>query len=163
MIATITAIFFSYWAIALLSVFLIFFSYKDYKNWSLFFIPILGISVYGLFNLEPIFAAKCVAAYLPIGVLWSFWRWKRHGDDVMKGVSVGELNDRQKSVLIEELTPRYNVDKISSWIIAWPFSAISHIFSDIIALVSKVIREYLIEIYSKISGKHLKELNKEPF
>lgn len=160
MLATLTAIFFSYWTIAILSVFLIFFSYKDYKNWSLFSISLLGAAVYGIFNLEPMFALQCLAAYIPVGVLWSFWRWKRHGDDTMKGVIVGTLNDRQKSVLIEQLTPRYNIDRISTWVVAWPFSLISHVFSDIIALVSKVIREYLIEIYSKISGKHLEALNK---
>jgi hypothetical protein len=158
MVAILTGLFFSYWSIALISLCLLFFSYKDYRNWSLFFISILAVVAYQVFALEPMDAAKCLAGYLPIGILWSFWRWKRHGDVTMKGIDPVSLNDNQRSVLIEKITPRYNIDLITGWVMAWPFSAISHIFSDLIALVSKIIREYFIEIYTKISGNHLEKL-----
>lgn len=118
-------------------------------------------------------AGISVAAYLPIGIVYSIWRWYayvgKHNDRVVelflrqrKETHKDVLNDPEKTAklvgYLETERPRASEakQKISTWIVYWPISLLWYLLSDVIldvldwtARQLKALGEW---IYSKLFG-----------
>lgn len=92
--------------------------------------------------------------YIAIGVFWSFWRYRAY---VFINVEmVKSLDEKYRSRRVAELHPTKNLDRITAWIIVWPFSLIEHLIGDLIdaarALVTRVFKGVYYKIYTSLTA-----------
>jgi len=95
------------------------------------------------------------AVYFVIGVLWSFIRYRAFVRERVEHIksAVPEKYKRDRALA---LAPSNNLDRITGWIIIWPFSFVEHILGDIItaikALVTRVFKGVYHRIYTKLTA-----------
>lgn len=149
------AAFVNWWAFGgLITIGLI--SERGGNQWcSVFFGVLLTIVSTFLFKLYeyPIQSiALLVAVYFVVGIIWSFWRYKRY---VTNAVLEFESNTAYRqsvsqSNFIERLSPSEHWDAITGWVIVWPFSFVEYGVSDTIDAVKAVVSKYFKSIYQRI-------------
>jgi hypothetical protein len=106
-----------------------------------------------------------IGAYIPIGLFWSFFRWRRFcnrkvaefneydwGDD--SGAKTSAINHLKR-----DIDPSKNVGRVVQWIFIWPFSLIDNILGDIYDMVVNLVRVHLISLYRRISDNALKRID----
>lgn len=110
---------------------------------------------YFYFNVDLKDVLVAAAVYLVIGVLWSFIRYRAFVRETVEYITtcVPEKYRRGRAL---DLAPSNNLDRISGWIIIWPFSFVEHILGDIItaikSLVTKVFKGVYHRIYTKLTA-----------
>ena len=133
--------------------------------WSFVGIAILGAVTYFFFGLDPATVGYGLLAYIPTGIGWSIFRWKRHCKRAFSSYSpdtkdndpwTGALSSKQD--LIRLLDPKRQMNKIITWIFVWPFSFLDNLIGDIIDLVRDFVKKYLIQIYNNIAGNYLDQI-----
>lgn len=103
-----------------------------------FGIPLETISFYAL-------------AYLVVGLVWSFWRYR-----VFLNKQVGYLEQRtwrnqaHKVEAVAQLAPTNNLGQITAWIIIWPFSFIECALGDVINAVQALVTKVFKGVYYKM-------------
>lgn len=95
--------------------------------------------------------------YLVVGVLWSFWRYRGYVAKEMQQLqSIMFKRQADLEWRLHCLAPGNNLDRISAWIIIWPFSLVEHLLGDIInainALASKVFKGVYFKIYTSLTA-----------
>lgn len=92
-----------------------------------------------------------LVAYFVAGVVWSFCRYRLY-----VGFMVGSLESRkwksqaEKESAIDKLAPSNNLERITSWIIVWPFSVIENVLGDIITMIQTLVTKVFKGVYYKI-------------
>lgn len=107
----------------------------------------------GLFLLYPVAWATvgyAALAYLPIGFVWSFWRYRKH-----------VRNGLKRGVAKVHLEPNSCVSSIVYWVIFWPISFIESIFSDFFDFVRHIVTSWLNRAYTAIFKAATKGLDTE--
>jgi hypothetical protein len=134
------------------------FEHRGASRWAVFAGLVSMAISYFYFDITLENIAFCAVAYLVVGLVWSFWRYKRFVADSVEYIKARNYrNDFDRNNAYENLHPSRNLSAITSWIIIWPFSAIENILGDVItaiqALVTKVFKSVYQKIYEKaISG-----------
>ena len=117
---------------------------------------------------DPVTLAALLAVSMGIGTLWSLWKWRRHvRSDSVQAALKRELKSYHKYYRVspDSKAPRYidstyfpnearaswNVEKISTWIILWPFSMIVYFFEDFLVDIARWIYERFAKIYARIT------------
>jgi hypothetical protein len=126
--------------------------HNESRGWSMFFGIVVMISSYFFFNVSLETIAYYVAAYVVIGLLWSFWRYKRFVTAGIESINFesDHISSGYKRNRISEFHPSENLDKITAWIIVWPFSMIENVTGDLISLVHTLITKVFKGVYHKI-------------
>lgn len=90
--------------------------------------------------------------YLVIGLLWSFWRYKRYLSKKMSVIknSAALFSDVEKKSMIEKLAPNKNIDRICTWIMVWPFSLIDNAFGDLINSIEYLVKTVFKRVYYRL-------------
>ena len=96
------------------------------------------------------------ALYIIIGVLWSFWRYKRYAEKEIEEVKARDIH--YKNIVIEKLHPKEMLGTITSWIIVWPFSMIENVIGDIIDAIKLLVTRVFRAIYYKIYESAIAQL-----
>lgn len=97
--------------------------------------------------------AIIVGLYIPIGIPYSFHRYKMWCED-----TIAEY--KQHSYLNPpNLDPMENMDRLIYWIVLWPISLITNIAKIIKRQVRELIKRHLIDVYTKISAPFLQQAN----
>jgi len=160
----------SYWVLGAFILFAIWVESNDCHGWSATF-TILGlVSAYFIFSLSPLL----LLAYIPVGILWSVWRWKVYCKDCLKRAKAGNLytgswnevgskeNKEASRRALESATKLSgNVDKIVAWIICFPASMIERLASDLIDFIRIVVTDWCAKLYTGISANTLKDFDKD--
>lgn len=93
--------------------------------------------------------------YISVGLLWSFWRYKDFVTtsiaDIMK--SKDNQTFQLTNHMIKEISPNNMVSTIVAWVIAWPFSLVGNVLSDLVNIV-------FIKAYNKIYQNAVNNINK---
>lgn len=160
MIEFILGILVSWWFLGGLGLWLLLLSHWESDGWGLFFLILLAICIYLAFNIPANIILSIIALYIPIGIGWSIFRWKRHCKNTIKGVDFEKLGLYKKGLLLVKLKPEENTTKIVNWIFVWPFSFIETILGDIVDIVEDFVRERIIGVYNGISKKYLDQINR---
>lgn len=147
------------WTVVILTILLvlgIIAEYKEYTGWAVFFMIIAGIVTFYTFSFSWISIIIGVVAYLVIGLLWSFWRYRRHAKDVV----LLHKNDPKhyKEFALKGLEPKAMLGTITSWIIIWPISFIESLIGDIINFVETLVTKVCRSVYYKIYESAYEEL-----
>lgn len=124
----------------------------------------LAVVAYGYYDVQLKDIVVSIICYFVIGVLWSFLRYRRYVIERLEFVKL-HIRADSRDAAIHRLAPSANLDRITAWIIVWPFSAIEHILSDVIAaikgLVTRVFKGVYHNIYTKLTVGLLSEKSLE--
>lgn len=137
--------------------------YAESSGWTVFLSILFGVASYFLFNLSPKDLLWTAPLYVVIGVLWSLWRWKRRCDKkvalFMEGADKNK-NKHGREILEQQITPSAvgNKERITTWVLTWPFGLVVHSCNDIFSLVGKMIDKYLIKAYQGIGQTAINKL-----
>lgn len=103
------------------------------------------------------------AGYLVVGLLWSFWRYKLYVAKMVAGLSERVFkSQKEKTWAVERLLPSNNLERITSWIIVWPFSVIEHTLGDIITLIQTLVTRFFKGVYYRFYLTATKDLLATP-
>ena len=152
----------------------LFCEYNERHGWTVIFTGILTYIGYKLFQLTPSQLGMVVGGYLPIGFLWSFWRWKRRCDSVVEKTEerINELKstwnghqlagriDSCRLDAIKQITPSEQLDTLVFWVIGWPFSFIEMFLHDFVNLIERTIRAIATQTYQRITAKATARIDK---
>jgi hypothetical protein len=154
-------------AIAILFSFCLFSEYHDSTGFSFFWgLIAVVISLY-VFNIPSEWIAYALYSYIPIGVLWSLWRWRRycssclvtyqHEKKTYKHTPIEDL----KASAIRTMNVTHNKGRITGWILGWPWSVIINLTKDIIKALEKIISVYLRKVFEAISSSARSEISND--
>lgn len=148
-IGFITGLLLSWPAMIIVLVFGILCEHNGSHGWAVFASLVSMAVAYFLFSVSLFHLALGAIAYIGIGLVWSWHRYKRHANDIVEKHIYA--TDIAKSHALEQLHPKAMLPTITAWIVIWPFSFIEHFIGDIIngiqLLVSKVFRGIYHKIY----------------
>lgn len=159
----------SYWVLGAFILFAIWTESSDSHVSSAVFTMLSLTSAYLIFNLSPLL----LLAYIPVGILWSVWRWKVYCKNCLKEARNGNLaspswsekgnaDKKGNRRLLESATKLSgNVDTIVCWIIGFPASMVDRAVSDVIDFLRIVVSEWCAKLYTGISANTLKDFDKD--
>ncbi|HET8688451.1 MAG TPA: hypothetical protein VFM18_17710 [Methanosarcina sp.] len=134
----------------------ILFEHNAARGWAIFTGLIATVVAYFTFQIPLIDIAYGLAAYIALGVVWSFYRYKRH---VMEEVrKVEDKDDAAKRYVIRELHPSAMLGTITAWILIWPFSIIDNLIGDVINAVETLVRTVFRGVYHRIYENAVEKL-----
>lgn len=100
----------------------------------------------------PMSVVKWIAiAYIPLGLIWSFWRWRVYCNHQVERANNSTTGAYDKSWLRVQMDIKENIDKLISWVLGWPLSLIERIFGDVMEFTKIVITEWFKKVYDRIS------------
>ena len=103
------------------------------------------------------------AGYLAVGLVWSFWRYNVYAKETVEWIKTLQVPDKfsvsYRQSHIDNLAPSKNLDRITAWIIIWPFSLVECVLGDIINAIQSLVTKVFKGVYSKIYLNHVKSLN----
>lgn len=128
----------------------IFFEHAGARGWAVFTGIVTMLVSYFFFDVGLETIAYCAIAYVAVGVVWSFWRYKVFVDESVAKIKESGASGHRKGLMIETIAPHRNLDTITAWIIIWPFSAVENILGDIITMVQALVSDVFKGVYHKI-------------
>lgn len=113
-------------------------------------------------------AATCaaLAAYLPIGVAWSWWKWRRLVDDHAAPLRAELATWKpstyyatwEKYVTSKLPSPSRHKERISLWIAYWPFSVTAYIVGEWIVDCVEAVYKRIKRIYESVNKRAVRNL-----
>jgi hypothetical protein len=155
---------------------------REHHTWAAFLMIVSLTIIYFIFEIKLIHALIVAAAYIPIGMIWSVFRWKIHckrstekakndllnrHEDVTSNRFKG--NDSFISIhLKDSIDVRRNTDKLVLWVVCWPISIIERSIGDAIHAVRFMVTDWFGSVFQRISDSAstdfentMNELNKK--
>lgn len=124
------------------------FEANEAHGWAIFMGVVSAVVAYFFFAIPLMTLFVYGAGYLAVGFIWSFWRYKRHADCVVDEYRGRSLISRKEAV--EKLRPSNMLDKITTWVLVWPFSMVENVLGDFIKVVQTFITKFFKGIYNRI-------------
>ncbi len=164
----------SYWFLAIVLLVALITEYNDKYVATAFFTGIGLVSAYLLFNLS----TWMLVAYVPAGMVWSFWRWRVYTKNCAALAKEGKLEvegssrngwkeiknpskEKSREALVQATLLLPNLDRIISWIICFPISIIESAVDDFIHVLKIAITEWFAKVYRMSTESALKDFDKE--
>lgn len=157
----ILAIVLTWWFFGGLCIFALFSVHNEYEFFSFLSVVGIGTLAYFLFNLQLATIGWVALAYIPTGLAWSIWRWRKHCKTSVEEHNASTSEHWGSDLIEYRLNPSNNIGKIVNWVFIWPFSFVESVLSDLIDAVEDFIKNYLIKIYENISGKYADQIIKK--
>jgi hypothetical protein len=132
----------------------------DSTGWATFVGVITGVVSYAFFKIPLVDLIIYGVAYLIVGFFWSFWRYKRHSRDVVERCIGADAS--VKKIALYNLYPTRMLDRITQWVLIWPFSMVGNFIGDFVKLIQTAITKYFRSIYHKIYNQAVSDLNIDP-
>lgn len=141
----------------LLSLGVIFESYDN--NGMAVFIGLCSMVVaYFMYDLQLITLVYFTVAYIFLGIVWSFWRYKRYVDQNVESCNAIGTSDHARNYMLEQIKLENMLGKITSWIIVWPLSMIENVTGDAVRLIKTLVSDTLKSVYTKIYANAIKNV-----
>lgn len=150
-----------WWSLPIVALFALWSTHNDYDGWAVFFTLVLGTITALLFDIPASYIWWSLAAYIPIGLAWSMFRWKRYVSFKVKEYNEdADKSDIKHARLLEKIQPSANVSRIVHWVLIWPFSILDNLIGDIIEYVTQLVNKHLIGIYRRITLSAVDKIEK---
>lgn len=147
---------FNWWFGALILVFAMVSSNDESAGFTIFWTALLAFVIYHTVDMPVEYFWLALAAYVPIGVVWSVYRWKRYAiRRVEKYNEIINPSDSDYARLLRNTDSKQNVDTIVAWMIVWPISIIENMTSDIVAALNDFVKNKMNGVYKKLSDSAL--------
>jgi hypothetical protein len=109
-------------------------------GWALFLSIVAAIIAVLAFHVPLSTVLWGALVYIPIGFVWSFWRFRRYGKHLQREV---EENRMSKDTALRRLDVKNAYSDILMWIFTWPISFIALTCGDIIDVFTDLVRNTL--------------------
>lgn len=139
------------WMLAGLLIASVFFEHKECRGWVVFLTISAVVITYILCGLQPIHLAYAALAWIPIGIIWAMWRWKRHCARVVNETDTSDEWSVNRAK--EKLNPTENKSTLVYWVWAWPISMVDMTMGDVYDLIENLITKVFKGTFAKISLK----------
>lgn len=143
-----------WWWIPIFSLGSIILDRTEHYFWSLVTTILIIVSCLVLLNLSWQYIFYIAIFYIPVGFLWSFWKWYQNCKKVINEIETKEyisnyrLGDLQDKVAIHR-----NLHKITGWVLSWPVSIFCYLLEDVLVSIEKTIRNISKYTYVKWSDQ----------
>lgn len=146
------------WAIlAVLFILGVLFEYNEARGWTVFVTVVSAIVAYFSFAVPFVTILIYSVSYLAIGLVWSFWRYKRYVSTKVERYKNHDQTTRLR--VARELTPSAMLSTITAWVIVWPFSLIENLTGDLLRLIETLVTTVFRSIYNRIYNFAIADLN----
>ena len=126
------------------------FEHNNHRGFAVF-IGLISIAIsYFVFDVPLKIIAAYAAGYLVIGLLWSFWRYKRFVEMALSRIKASGKSDAYMKAAVENLAPSNQLLTITAWIIIWPFSAVENVVGDVLNMIQTLVTKFFKGVYNKI-------------
>jgi hypothetical protein len=139
------------WAIVILAVLALFGILAEHNKssgWAVFWLLLAGGVAYLAFSVPLSLLAIAAAAYIAIGLVWSFWRYKRHVTEMVDKHKNSDTHTRE--MVLRQIHPKSMLGTITAWIVVWPFSFVASIVGDLITFIQSLVTKFFRGVYFKI-------------
>jgi hypothetical protein len=136
------------------------FEHRDHRGWAVFAGIVSMVVSYFYFDVPLTLLAEIAAAYIAIGFIWSFWRYKRFVRQGIEELKECWTDPREVATRAERFKPGKHVDTISCWVIIWPLSFIGCVTGDIIDTVGELIQRFFKGVYARIYASAVQDIMK---
>jgi len=126
----------------------ILFEHNGARGWSVFSAIVTAAVAYFFFSVSLLTIAIGAAAYIVIGLVWSFWRYKRHAANVVEEYRQASQSEKERA--LRRLHPKEMLGTITAWILIWPFSFVENMIGDFITAIQTLITKVFRGIYHRI-------------
>lgn len=158
-----TGYLFTWPALVLLLLVGIVFEHKGARGWAVATGLVAMAVSYFYFDVALQTILYLAGAYLVTGLVWSFWRYNVYAKETVKWIKTLQVPDKfsenYRQTHIDNLAPSKNLDRITAWIIIWPFSLVECALGDIINAIQSLVTRVFKGVYSKIYLRHIKSLD----
>lgn len=140
------------------------FEHKGARGWAVFTGIVAMLVSYCYFDVTLETIVYYAIAYLLVGIGWSFWRYNVYVKETVayiKSMSSKAFSADWRQTQVDNLAPTKNLDRITAWIIIWPFSAVESIAGDIINAIQALVTKVFKGVYHKIYLSHVKSISLE--
>lgn len=120
-----------------------------------------ALVAYFMYNIPLNTLAIYAGIYLVVGIVWSFWRFKRYTDQ--KVVEYNEIENKSTGDydrFLARISLNSSTGRIVSWITVWPFSMIENLTSDIVKLLKSLVTDVMKYFYNIIVNNAVSKINK---
>lgn len=148
MFAFFAGVLLSWPAIVAFVLFGILFEHYHHRGWAVFTALVVAAISYFYFAIPLSTILIGTAVYIGIGLVWSFWRYKRHADKVV--AETKDKNASAKQFALDKLHPKAMLPTITAWIIIWPFSMVENLVGDIINVIQQLVEKIFRGVYHRI-------------
>jgi uncharacterized membrane protein len=126
----------------------ILFEHNGARGFAVFTTLVTMAVAYFFFSIPLMTVLLGAVAYVAIGLVWSFYRYKRHASYVVeKNKNEGQST---KERALKELHPKAMLPTITAWILVWPFSLVENFVGDIITGIQTLVQKIFRGIYHRI-------------
>lgn len=157
-LAFFAGLFLNWYGFGILCVLGILAEHNDGRGFAVFLALITGAVSFFFFNLTMNDLLVYAVAYLLIGFVWSFWRYRRFVIAGVELVKERHNNEDSRKTAVACLHPRHHVDTIVAWVIVWPFSAIENLTSDLINGIQTLVTKTFKAVYDGIWKSAVKDI-----
>lgn len=120
----------------------ILFEHNGARGWAVFAGLVSMAVAYFFFAVPFTTVLMGAAGYIVVGVIYSYWRYKRQIAKVIAENIKSSSGDKERALV--RLHPKQMLPTITAWILIWPFSFAENFVGDILTalqlMVSKVFR-----------------------
>ena len=134
----------------------ILFEHNGARNWAVFTALVVMAVSYFFFAIPLMTVLLGAVGYVVIGLIWSFYRYKRHASDVVEANKNASETARQYA--IRDLHPKEMLGTITAWIVVWPFSLVENFVGDIITGIQTLVQKVFRGIYHRIYDAAVEQL-----
>lgn len=132
--------------------------HNDSRGWSIFFTLLGAFVAFFFFNVSLLSLAFGVVAYIGLGLVWSFYRYKRYAVDIVE--KNRNATSQQKDQALRDLHPTAMLGTITSWVMVWPYSLVANFIGDLIDGIQILIKKVFRGIYFRIYDAAVSSLSK---
>ena len=118
------------------------------------FMILVAVSLVLLFKASLLTMVIFALSYFVLGVLWSFWKYKRFIDN-----SVEQANNIKSNAYIKP--PNAMWGTITGWILSWPFGLTSDFIFEFYSGIKFIARKMFSGVYEWIYENAISKLNKK--
>lgn len=139
------------WALVILAVLAllgILSEHNKSSGWAIFWLVLAGVVAFIAFNVPLMVLGLAAAAYIAVGLVWSFWRYKRYVNEMVTQHRASDA--RTKEDVLRKIHPKNMLGTITSWIIVWPFSFVASIVGDLINFIQSLVSKFFRGVYFRI-------------
>lgn len=110
-------------------------------------LAVMAVS-YFYFNISLLALGLGTLGYILLGLVWSFYRYKRHANKVVEEYKNRSDSDKERA--LKNLHPTNMLSTITAWIIIWPYSFIENFVGDIINAIQLLVQKIFRGVYHRI-------------
>jgi hypothetical protein len=164
-IGFLAGVFLNYWALSIILLCGCVFELDNKSGWTLAFGIGATFIITKLINIPNIYWLYFTIAYIPLGLIWSIYRYKRYASKEVEKFKEANVTIDKRMIeyryndILEKIKPSKNADKISLWVLIWPFSFVSHFCDDLFNFIKTLVTKVINGVYNKVYSFVIKDLD----